>query len=99
MELETLISECREIANQKGFHISWQNMPTYLMLVVTELSEAMEAWRDDNRKNFNEEIADTLIRLFHLIGDLGLQNEILETLIAKMEFNRQRPFLHGRKFI
>ena len=65
------------------------------MLVVTELAEAMEAWRDDDRKGFREEIADTLIRVFHLCGDLDLR--ISEAVKRKMEINRTRPYRHGRK--
>lgn len=39
---------CKDIAawrERKGFSTSWNNVPEKLMLVVTELSEAMEAYR------------------------------------------------------
>ena len=93
--LEDFVREAKEIANSKGFHVTWDNAPVYLMLVVTELAEAMEAWRDDDRKGFREEIADTLIRVFHLCGDLDLR--ISEAVKRKMEINRTRPYRHGRK--
>ena len=51
------------------------------MLIVTELSEAMEKWRDDQKEEFKEEIADALIRLFHLVGDLRLKEEMTQTII------------------
>jgi len=80
---------------EKGFKTSWKNMPEKLMLVVTEVSEAMEAYRHEDRKNFNEEIADTFIRLFDICGSLGID---IDTAIKdKMEVNKKRPFKHGKK--
>lgn len=93
--LEDFVKEAKEIANSKGFRVTWDNVPVYLMLVVTELAEAMEAWRDDNRESFREEVADTLIRIFHLCGDLDLN--IPDAIKGKMEVNRKRPYKHGRK--
>lgn len=75
--------------------MTWDNTPTYLMLVVTELSEAMEAWRDDNLEAFKEEIADTLIRIFHICGDLKI--DVSNTVRVKMSVNRNRPYKHGRR--
>jgi NTP pyrophosphatase (non-canonical NTP hydrolase) len=48
-----LISEWR---SDKGFDTHWKNVPTKLMLIVTELSEAMEAYRhlDERTLNFCE---------------------------------------------
>jgi NTP pyrophosphatase (non-canonical NTP hydrolase) len=39
---------CKHIAvwrEKKGFKTAWQNVPEKLMLIVTELSEAMEVYR------------------------------------------------------
>lgn len=80
---------------EKGFTTSWENMPEKLMLVVTELSEAMEAYRHDDRKNFAEEIADTFIRLLDICGSIGL--DIESEIKAKMAINEKRPFKHGKK--
>ncbi|MEM2849412.1 MAG: hypothetical protein QXI36_03965 [Candidatus Bathyarchaeia archaeon] len=93
--LEEFVREASEIANLKGFHVTWDNTPTYLMLVVTELSEAMEAWRNDNLEAFKEEIADTLIRIFHICGDLKI--DVSNTVRVKMSVNRNRPYKHGRR--
>jgi NTP pyrophosphatase (non-canonical NTP hydrolase) len=79
----------------KGFKTNWSNMPEKLMLVVTELSEAMEAYRHEDKKNFNEEIADTFIRLFDICGSINL--DIESEIKSKMEVNKQRPFRHGKK--
>lgn len=93
--LEEYVREATEIANLKGFQVTWDNVPTYLMLVVTELSEAMEAWRDDDLKAFKEEIADALIRIFHMCGDLKI--DISDAVRVKISVNRTRPYKHGRK--
>lgn len=94
--LEQLIEESQRIANLKGFKVDWDNAPTYLMLIVTELSEAMEQWRDNHREGFKEEIADAFIRLFHLVGDLGLKEEMAKNIREKLRYNETRPYRHGR---
>jgi hypothetical protein len=94
--LEQLIEESQRVANLKGFKVDWDNAPTYLMLIVTELSEAMEQWRDNQREGFKEEIADTFIRLFHLVGDLGLKGEMTRSILDKLKYNETRPYKHGR---
>jgi len=65
-----------------------------LMLIVTEVSEAAEAVRDQDQDNFEEEIADTFIRLLDLCGTMGIDPE--EIILRKMEVNRHRPPKHGR---
>jgi NTP pyrophosphatase (non-canonical NTP hydrolase) len=80
---------------KKGFITGWKNMPEKLMLVVTELSEAMEAYRHDDKKNFNEEISDCFIRLLDICGSLNINIE--DEIKKKMEVNKQRPFKHGKK--
>jgi len=91
-KLSKVIADWRK---KKGFKTSWNNMPEKLMLVVTELSEAMEAYRHDDKKNFNEEIADTFIRLFDICGSIGINIE--DEIEKKMEVNKQRPFKHGKR--
>lgn len=80
---------------EKGFKTNWRNMPEKLMLVVTELSEAMEAYRHEDRENFEEEIADTFIRLLDISGSVGINVE--EQISKKMAVNKKRPFRHGKK--
>ncbi len=94
--LKELIEKSQQSANLKGFKVDWDSAPTYLMLIVTELSEAMEQWRDDHKEGFKEEIADAFIRLFHLVGDLGLKEEMVKSILAKLRFNETRPYKHGR---
>lgn len=45
-DLDRLNQNIRRWREGKGFKTSWLNAPEKLMLVVTELSEAFEAYRD-----------------------------------------------------
>lgn len=67
-----------------------------LMLMVSELSEALEALRKEDVSNFREELADVVIRMGDLCGgyDIDLESEI----INKMDKNKDRPKLHGKLF-
>ena len=77
---------------------------TKAMLVVTEISEYVEARRTDDMvsekipgfTHAEEEIADAVIRLMDLAGGRGLH--LAAAILAKMEYNRSRPALHGKKF-
>lgn len=99
--LEEIIQECHKTAVEKGFwkvddKTKTRNLGEALMLVVSELSEALEAVRQGDMDSFTEELADACIRVFDLAG--GLQLELAEKLIRKMEKNKTRPFKHGKLF-
>jgi len=73
-----------------------RNVPEMLMLVVSELAEAMEGHRkslkDDKlpwRSMFEVELADALIRIFDISAGLGL--DLGGAFVEKMAFNTQRP--------
>ena len=77
-----------------------------IALVGTELSEAVEAMRkqgyEDNgygigvKDSFADEIADTIIRLLDLCGELEID---IDTQIEwKMAHNRGRAEKHGKEF-
>ena len=61
--LNQLADLCHTIAVEKGFWDEKRNRGEALMLIVSELAEAMEAYRIQDHENFKEEIADTFIRL------------------------------------
>jgi len=79
-----------------------------VMLVVTELSEAVEearegrfaTWYDDTNpegkpEGFTIELADAVIRIFHIAGLLGLDLE--GAIRTKMAYNERRAYRHGGK--
>jgi len=92
--LNELSSICHSIAKEKGFWDEERNIGEALMLIVTELAEAMEAYRKENKENFDEELADTFIRLLDLCGGLGI--DIEEEIAKKCEKNKKRPYKHGK---
>lgn len=75
---------------------------TKLMLVVTEVAEAMEALRDGHLSYYEKdgkpegmitELADTVIRCMHLADLLGLDLE--DAIERKMAYNEKREYRHG----
>ena len=85
---------CHGIAKEKGFWNKERNIGEALMLIVTELAEAMEGYRHKDDANFREELADTFIRLFDLCGGLGI--DIEAEIAKKAEKNKARPYMHGK---
>lgn len=88
-------------ANQKWWHDLntgepiKRNVGELLMLCVSELSEALEGDRknlpDDklpNRKMFEVELADCLIRIFDICG--GMHLDVGGAFIEKMAYNKVR---------
>ena len=67
-----------------------------LMLMVSELGEAIEALRKDNFDGYKEELADTVIRILDECGGskINLEAEILR----KMAVNEKRSHRHGKEF-
>lgn len=72
-----------------------RNVPEMLMLIVSEISEAMEGYRknlmDDklpHRPMLEVELADAIIRIFDMAGGLNL--DIEGAIIEKLEFNKTR---------
>lgn len=67
-----------------------------LILIVSEVCEAVDALRKEDSPNFREEIADTVIRLFDLSAFLNI--DIDEEITDKMEKNKTRGRLHNKLF-
>lgn len=53
MELKELIKKVFEINKANGWHEEKHETPTYLMLIVSELAEAMEADRENRHSCLN----------------------------------------------
>lgn len=107
MSLTKLSKDVHKLARRNGF---WENrtakdIPAALMLVVGELSEAVEELRAGRKayyKNIGKpcgygiEFADAILRLIDIVAFMGL--DIDDLLHIKHEYNKTRPYLHGKLF-
>ena len=96
MEIKHLIDKAHKNAYNKGFWDERREKGTLLMLVVSELGEAVEADRLGDKEGFCEEIADTFIRLADFCGGYGI--DIEKHITKKMAKNEKREKLHGKKY-
>jgi NTP pyrophosphatase (non-canonical NTP hydrolase) len=127
MELNQLRDTIHKNAVDHGFYeidtsmLNKHNVLEKLMLVVSELGEACEAYRKGHytektsleypfeklgEKDFNmmfklkikdrfeDEIADSIIRLFDLAGFMNI--DIEKHIALKMKYNESRPYKHGK---
>ena len=82
-----------------------KNFLAKVALAHSELSEVVEAYRkkEGNKdqhcpkfSNLEIELADTVIRVLDLATGYGFTN-LGEAILAKMDFNEGREYLHGKK--
>lgn len=102
--MNQLAEDIHEMAVEKGWWSQPREVPEILMLVVSELAEALEEWRvgkeaiyylGDKPEGFEIEIADAFIRLLDLVAYKGI--DIEQAIFKKMAYNATRPFRHGGK--
>ena len=96
MQINELSELSHAVAIDKGFYDRERPIPELLMLIVSELGEAVEADRNSDWDNFKEEIADAYLRLGDLCAYLKI--DIEEVIIKKMSFNKTRPKRHNKKY-
>lgn len=103
--IEALSRECFRIAAEHGFHKTPNPVPQSLCLIHSEVSEALEAYRDDDiALRYDErgkpeglivELADAVIRILDTAHEIA-PGQFGEALVAKMAYNETRIPGHGR---
>src|SRR5690606_9329287 len=106
-----LMDLCYGLSREAGWHDKPREVGTMLMLVVSEVSEAMEGFRKDlmddhlpNRKMAEVELADAVIRIFDLAGklDMDLGGAVYEKLVYNTQRQDHKPEnrekTNGKKF-
>jgi NTP pyrophosphatase (non-canonical NTP hydrolase) len=99
--LNNLRDEAHATAKSKGWHEAgndWSRLPELLVMVHSEVSEVVEAYRKDQGNGIiASELADIIIRVLDIAGlydiDLGWY------VRTKMEHNKTRPYRHGGKLV
>jgi len=121
--LNDLSKQIYEWNKLRGFDVSKENIGQTLMLIVSELAEALEADRKARhaslnafnllstqesistftnafemyiKDTFEDEMADTFIRLMDSIGAFGIDLE--RHVELKLKYNSLREFKHGKAY-
>ena len=108
LTLARMQKEAWQNSEDHGFHEKPDvGLPTRLMLIVSELAEAMEEDRVGVRTNVTtitesgkpegvpSELADVIIRVGDLAEVYGIDLEA--AVVQKMNYNKSRPYKHGGK--
>ena len=87
-----------------GFWKGEVNDGERMALIHAEISEALEALREGNPtsnkimefSNLDDELADAVIRIMDYA--FGKDLDVAGAVVAKMEYNESREFMHGKTF-
>ena len=96
MEIKELCERAHSTAVKKGFWKEGRPISECLLLIITEVCEAVEADRNRDDPAIYEELADIFIRLGDLVGALDINIE--EEIERKMAINEKRPYKHNKKY-
>ena len=103
MSIREMQADVHQTAVEHGWWEAERPVGEVLMLVVTEVAEAMEAYRAGNPESdkipghtkMAEELADAVIRILDYAEGAGI--DLAAALKAKMAYNETRPYRHGGK--
>lgn len=95
MEIREMAKKIHRCAIDKGWWEKDRNIPTILCLIHSEVSEALEAYREGQDDHIGEEFADIVIRVFDATEHLGI--DIEKEIVDKYYTNMEREHRHGGK--
>ncbi len=105
INLTQLCLDSHAMAKEKGWYEKPRDVPGLIALMHSELSEALECFRDGvmdddlaangKPEGFGVELADAVIRIADACGYLGVDLE--QCVKVKMKYNGTRPQRHGGK--